>query len=108
MVAPARSMSGLNGWLNAISDRQHCGYPCTDTFGANGDQAQLVPFDLTRRFEVGDAQGVKFEIFGRVISGRPSLLECRRLASKIGAAVSEDYQLKAHEPSRLAPDRLVG
>ena len=80
MVAPTAYIPGLNGRLNAICDRQNRRYLCADKIAANGDQAQPMPFDVSRLFEVEDAQGLKFEMSVKVISGRTSLLEYRRLA----------------------------
>ena len=78
MVVPTGSMSGLNGRLNDVSDRQNRGYPCTDKFAVNGDRVQPVPFD------VGDARGAEFELYVEAISRRTRSLNFRGLVQELG------------------------
>lgn len=75
MVASDWHITGLNGRLNAILDGKNARHPCAGNIALNRDQLQSGPFDLSRPFEVEDAQDAKFEMPVKVLSGRTSFVE---------------------------------
>ena len=70
---------GLNGRLNPILDTLNRKYMYADNVAVNGGQQQPVSFEVDKPFELEDAQGSKFEVSVKLISGRTSLLEYRRI-----------------------------
>ena len=68
---------GLNGRLSPILDTLNRKYLYADNIAVDGGQQQPVSFEVDKPFELEDAQGSKFEVSVKLISGRTSLLEYR-------------------------------
>ena len=71
---------GLSGRLNPILDTSKRMYLYADNIAVNGGQGQPATFEVDRPFKLEDAQGAIFEVTVKLISGRTTLLEYRKLA----------------------------
>jgi len=70
---------GLRGRLNPILDTSNRTYLYADNIAVNGGEQQPATFKINEPFELEDAIGARFEVTVKLIAGRTSLLQYRKL-----------------------------
>lgn len=73
------SIPGLSGRLNPILDTLNRTYLYADNIAIAGGKPQPTKFVVNEPIELEDAQGSRFEVIVKIIAGRTSLIEYRKL-----------------------------